>query len=569
MQRLKKRGGIIIGTKKPHGHYCKVCGHHKANEKFSGKGHATHICKECSKLSASEKAEAMTLTRLYNLPVGRLNDGDKKWLENRIHDKRPAVKEQAVQIYNLRFPYAKRNAEKKKLQIIDMEFTVNINLWDQYGDEKMVRCGYALNRKESILRKQPLDIDMESEAVEIDKPDTAKLLKWMVHSLEIFCWEDDYCHKPFYTEADVDCLDFMDDFDTEDADVQTQPDLMPTAQEEEGEPTWSVWIQYADGSEQRTQGFDTELPERVEQLYMELADYFPDEDDDEENEFDFISLAYDCSDLNELESLVSNIISDAEESKCDVLVAESLMDIMTLDIGSGSAAKEKKRPYRTYSGASANIKFLKSYLTQAMADEVLMNQGGQERLKQFSEYVKTNFVYPRGEQIASSDLDKTLAAIEKRYGLISRLSTMETLQILRIPNTHLKFNSVCNAAKRINGVSGFRYEIYLFHGKDEQSGHPAYILLHEIGHALQIELTHDPAKIPESFCKMSDALLGKPLEQSPLAVEIFADAFAIAMIRIFGWDTYGTFDNIDEGVKHVFANYMHWLLEKEILKIEK
>ena len=27
---------------RPHGHYCKICGEYKANEKFSGKGHATH-----------------------------------------------------------------------------------------------------------------------------------------------------------------------------------------------------------------------------------------------------------------------------------------------------------------------------------------------------------------------------------------------------------------------------------------------------------------------------------------------------------------------------------------------
>ena len=28
---------------KKRGHYCKVCGEHKANEKFSGKGHAAQI----------------------------------------------------------------------------------------------------------------------------------------------------------------------------------------------------------------------------------------------------------------------------------------------------------------------------------------------------------------------------------------------------------------------------------------------------------------------------------------------------------------------------------------------
>ena len=49
--------------KRPHGHYCKICGEYKANEKFSGKGHAAHICKSCSRLSAAEKAAAMDINR--------------------------------------------------------------------------------------------------------------------------------------------------------------------------------------------------------------------------------------------------------------------------------------------------------------------------------------------------------------------------------------------------------------------------------------------------------------------------------------------------------------------------
>ena len=48
----------------PHGHYCKICGQYRANEKFSGKGHAAHICKSCSCLSAAEKAKAMNMNRL-------------------------------------------------------------------------------------------------------------------------------------------------------------------------------------------------------------------------------------------------------------------------------------------------------------------------------------------------------------------------------------------------------------------------------------------------------------------------------------------------------------------------
>jgi len=37
-------------NRKKRGHWCHVCGETKANEKFSGKGHAKHICKACAKL---------------------------------------------------------------------------------------------------------------------------------------------------------------------------------------------------------------------------------------------------------------------------------------------------------------------------------------------------------------------------------------------------------------------------------------------------------------------------------------------------------------------------------------
>lgn len=36
------------------GHYCRICGRTRANEKFSGKGHKNHICKDCTCKSGSK-----------------------------------------------------------------------------------------------------------------------------------------------------------------------------------------------------------------------------------------------------------------------------------------------------------------------------------------------------------------------------------------------------------------------------------------------------------------------------------------------------------------------------------
>jgi len=87
---------------KRHGHYCKVCGCYKANEKFSGKGHAAHICKSCASLPPEQQAEQTTLNRIYNLPFF-LSKTDIAWLKNRMKDKRPAVKQAAIEAYEARF----------------------------------------------------------------------------------------------------------------------------------------------------------------------------------------------------------------------------------------------------------------------------------------------------------------------------------------------------------------------------------------------------------------------------------------------------------------------------------
>lgn len=54
---------------KKHGYYCKICGQHKANEKFSGKGHASHICKTCMSLSVLRRNELQALRKIESVDM--------------------------------------------------------------------------------------------------------------------------------------------------------------------------------------------------------------------------------------------------------------------------------------------------------------------------------------------------------------------------------------------------------------------------------------------------------------------------------------------------------------------
>ena len=65
--------------KKRQGHYCKICGEYKANERFTGKGHATHICKSCQSLPPETKTDQIRCRQIERLmdkyPLTR-NDWD-------------------------------------------------------------------------------------------------------------------------------------------------------------------------------------------------------------------------------------------------------------------------------------------------------------------------------------------------------------------------------------------------------------------------------------------------------------------------------------------------------------
>mgnify|MGYP000500528719 CR=1 FL=1 len=51
---------------KRRGHYCRICDTRRPNEKFSGKGHSTHICQDCQKLPKAERDAVDQKNEIYN-----------------------------------------------------------------------------------------------------------------------------------------------------------------------------------------------------------------------------------------------------------------------------------------------------------------------------------------------------------------------------------------------------------------------------------------------------------------------------------------------------------------------
>jgi len=101
--------------KKYKGHYCKVCGEIKANEKFTGKGHASHICKKCFKKSGAQQSEEIAIDKIYKLTrYSNLSKQNRKMLEAYLKDSRENVKlvsQEVMDMFTLRFKNNTDNEE--------------------------------------------------------------------------------------------------------------------------------------------------------------------------------------------------------------------------------------------------------------------------------------------------------------------------------------------------------------------------------------------------------------------------------------------------------------------------
>lgn len=259
---------------RPHGHYCKICGEYKANEKFSGKGHAAHICKACSRLSAAEKAAAMDMNRLMSFPMRRLSDSEKKWLQAKMHDKCPEVADTAREVYNVCFPHAERNAMKKQLVINTLSFELHTEVYDGYGDMEMADRRFAIDRKSRVLTMTDFHSESGEQSVTLEGGQMAKLLRYIVHTLEIFMWEQDYCLNP---DEDDFFTDILPEDDIYVDDLEEKEEVLPT--EPEGKPFWQVCVEYSNHTVQDISCYNDYLLERPEELYFSLLEYFEPEDE--------------------------------------------------------------------------------------------------------------------------------------------------------------------------------------------------------------------------------------------------------------------------------------------------
>jgi len=282
---------------KPPGHFCYVCGERKPNEKFSGRGHANHICRACQALPVSERNEMIAIRRIENMAFRYLSETEIKWLRGKMNDSRPEVKAAAREAHAIKFPHYERNMMKKGLTARSLEFFIHGEVWDEYGDEIPVHMRFFADNTGLIWRVDYSAPEGEQEtSVNIGVQSALKFLKAVVHQLNAPFWSEDLSDaEPGEYDPYLDILpEFRPGYDGHESDgedfswalyINDDEDEPETAASDK-EPVWSLKLSLTKGYGDKTQTFYNQMHQEPQELFWSLMEWFDTDEDEFDDDFD-------------------------------------------------------------------------------------------------------------------------------------------------------------------------------------------------------------------------------------------------------------------------------------------
>ena len=88
--------------KKRSGHYCRICGRRRPNEKFSGNGHRIHVCQECARTPKEEREAIEQEEEIFNyLRQSHISNKNMARLKELAGSSNQQIAEQAALVHEI------------------------------------------------------------------------------------------------------------------------------------------------------------------------------------------------------------------------------------------------------------------------------------------------------------------------------------------------------------------------------------------------------------------------------------------------------------------------------------
>lgn len=153
-----------------------------------------------------------------------------------------------------------------------MTFELHTQIFDSYGDMEQVNHRFLVDRKNCTVSLMDFDDNGLEQVVTLNNERMRKLLKWVVHTLEIFMWSQDYPLAPFCTDPYIGLI--VNNNRGDDFDMGASINGISLPPKPRDEPFWLVLIEYSNHTSQDIYCYNENLPDRAEELYCCLLDFF-------------------------------------------------------------------------------------------------------------------------------------------------------------------------------------------------------------------------------------------------------------------------------------------------------
>lgn len=179
-----------------------------------------------------------------------------------------------------------------------------------------------------------------------------------------------------------------------------------------------------------------------------------------------------------------------------------------------------------------------------------------EQLQVLAEQMKKDFFAAQNERIDLEVVEKIMRDLDEQDHFTAKVLGGEQLLILSAGCAHQRFSALCRPY--IYQDDSFSCDVYLFQRTaGDRSTSWGSILLHELGHVLNLRLTGDISVVPDDFLSFAERFFhGLSTKYRASAPEFFAHCFAMGVASRPGLECYDAFRNIQKEYKQLFDAYM-------------
>lgn len=177
------------------------------------------------------------------------------------------------------------------------------------------------------------------------------------------------------------------------------------------------------------------------------------------------------------------------------------------------------------------------------------------KLNMLVDQMKSDFSPSEGEQLSPASIESILCYLDQQDHYSEKVLKSGKLMILSAGCSHRKFDAL--SRPRIYQDDSFCCDIYLFHRKKNENSSLESILLHELGHVLNLSLTGDISAVPEDFFTFGELFFpGLSTTYRNQAPEFFAHCFSMGITSRPEFQQYDAFPAVKSEHKQLFDAYM-------------